>query len=142
MCSNKRLESNLTSVQFALTSGYLSVMRRKSCAAASFASRPATPKSTQIAFTTNLDTRCSWTRRALAITFPPCLSRKRPSYGHGVLFRWPFPPACRGKGTFQGHAPVPYRHPAITRAQLQINLSFYLTRKLPDAKKQHRNTPT
>ena len=38
-------------------------------------------------------------------------------------------------------SPVPHRHPAITRAQLQINLSFYLTRKLPDAKKQHRNTP-
>ena len=44
------------------------------------------------------DTRCSWTRRALAMTFSHCLSRERPSYGRGVLLRWPFPPACRGKG--------------------------------------------
>ena len=44
------------------------------------------------------DTRCSWTRRALAMDFSPCLSKKRQSYGLGVRLRWAFPPACRGKG--------------------------------------------
>ena len=40
----------------------------------------------------------SWTWCALAMGFPPCLSRKRPSYGLGVRSRWAFPSACRGKG--------------------------------------------
>ena len=38
------------------------------------------------------------TWRVLAIPFPPCLSRKRQSWDHGVRLRSPFPPACRGKG--------------------------------------------
>ena len=32
------------------------------------------------------------------MAFPPCLSRKRPFHGLGSRSRWPFPPACRGKG--------------------------------------------
>ena len=32
----------------------------------------------------------------LAIPFPPCLSRKRQSWEHGVCLRFPFPPSCRG----------------------------------------------
>ena len=43
----------------------------------------------------------SWTLCAFAMAFPPCLSRKRPSHGLGVRLRWPFPPACRGKGYFK-----------------------------------------
>ena len=39
------------------------------------------------------------TWHALAIPFPPCLSRKRQSWEHGVRLRIPFPPACRGKGS-------------------------------------------
>ena len=39
------------------------------------------------------------TWRVLAIPFPPCLSRKRQSWDHGVRLRIPFPPACRGKGS-------------------------------------------
>ena len=35
---------------------------------------------------------------ALAIPFPPCLSRKRQTWEHGVCLRFPFPPACRGNG--------------------------------------------
>ena len=35
---------------------------------------------------------------ALAIPFPPCLSRKRRSLEHGARLRFPFPPACRGNG--------------------------------------------
>jgi len=42
--------------------------------------------------------RCSWTRRALAMGFSPCLSKKRPSHGPSVRLRWASPPACRGKG--------------------------------------------
>ena len=38
------------------------------------------------------------TWHALAIPFPPCLSRKRQSWEHGVRLRVPFLPACRGKG--------------------------------------------
>ena len=44
------------------------------------------------------DTRCSWTRRALAMDFSPCLSKNRPSHGPSVRLRWAFPPAGRGKG--------------------------------------------
>ena len=33
-----------------------------------------------------------------AIPFPPCLSRKRRSWDYGMRLRFPFPPACRGKG--------------------------------------------
>jgi len=40
----------------------------------------------------------SWTWRALAMSFSPCLSRRRPSPGLCARLRWPFPPACRGKG--------------------------------------------
>jgi len=38
---------------------------------------------------------CTWC--ALAMAFPPCLSRKRSSHGLGVRLRWAFPPTCRGK---------------------------------------------
>merc|ERR1711964_771273 len=38
------------------------------------------------------------TWHALAIPFSPCLSRKRQSWEHGVRLRFPFHPACRGKG--------------------------------------------
>ena len=38
------------------------------------------------------------TWRALAIPFPPCLSRKRQSWEHGVRLRVPFLLARRGKG--------------------------------------------
>ena len=40
----------------------------------------------------------SWTWCALAMSFSPCLSRRRPSPGLCARLRWPFPPACRGKG--------------------------------------------
>ena len=43
------------------------------------------------------ETAIMGTWRALAIPFPPCLSRKRQSWEHGVCLRFPFPPACRGK---------------------------------------------
>ena len=39
------------------------------------------------------------TRLVLAIPFPPCLSRKRQSWDHGVRLRIPFPLACQGKGS-------------------------------------------
>ena len=35
---------------------------------------------------------------ALVMAFFPCRSRKRPYHGLGAHLRWPFPPACRGKG--------------------------------------------
>ena len=38
------------------------------------------------------------TWHALAIPFPPCLSRKRQSWEHGVRLRFPFLFDCRGKG--------------------------------------------
>merc|ERR1711964_330053 len=40
----------------------------------------------------------SWTPLAFAMAFSPCLSRKGPSHGLCARLRWPFPPACRGKG--------------------------------------------
>ena len=70
----------------------------------------------------------SWTSCAFAMAFSPCLSRKRPSHGLGARLRWPFPPACQGKGYFKaprkalgvlggsthdGHSPLPVEEKAI-----------------------------
>ena len=56
------------------------------------------------------------------MAFPPCLSRKRPFHGIGSRSRWPFPPACRGKGRLMdlvrvcdGLSPLPVKEMAISR---------------------------
>jgi len=51
----------------------------------------------------------SWTWCAFAVAFSPCLSRKRlfqgspesPGSPRWEYSRWPFPPACQGKGYFR-----------------------------------------
>ena len=44
---------------------------------------------------------------ALAMDFSPCLSKKRPSHGLGVLLRWPLSPVCRGKVNFRSPRRLP-----------------------------------
>jgi len=80
----------------------------------------------------------SWTWRALAMGFSPCLSRKRQSWEHDVRLRFPFPPACRGKGRLMDMAcacdslsPLPVEEKAImgTWRALAIPFSPCLSRK-------------
>ena len=52
----------------------------------------------------------SWTWCALAMGFPICLSRKRPSHGLGVRSRWPLSPVCRRKSV-SGLPGIPQRGP-------------------------------
>ena len=66
----------------------------------------------------------SWTWRALAMGFSPCLSSKRPSHGLGMRLQWAFPlffPACRGKGRLMvlvyacdGIFPLPVEEKAVS----------------------------
>merc|ERR1711900_97212 len=82
----------------------------------------------------------SWTWCALAMGFSPCLTRKRPSHGLGVRLRWPFPPACRGKGRLMdlarvrdGLFPLPVEEKAVSWTWLAFAMAFSpcLSRKGP-----------
>ena len=82
----------------------------------------------------------SWTWCALAMGFLPCLSRKRPFHGLGSRSRWPFPPACRGKGRLMdfvrvcdGLFPLPVKENAVlwTWCALAMGFSLCLSKKRP-----------
>ena len=77
---------------------------------------------------------------ALVMAFSPCRSRKRPYQGLGAHLRWPFPPACRGKGDHGNMAcacdslsPLPVEETAImgTWRALASPFSPCLSRKRP-----------
>ena len=77
---------------------------------------------------------------ALVMAFSPCRSRKRPYHGLGAHLRWPFPPACRGKGDHGNMAcacdslsPLPVEETAImgTWRALASPFSPCLSRKRP-----------
>ena len=79
-----------------------------------------------------------WTWCAFPMAFPPCLSRKRPFHGLGSRLRWPFPPACRGKGRLidfgrvcDGLFPLPVEEKAVswTWCVLEMGFSPCLSRK-------------
>ena len=76
----------------------------------------------------------------LAMAFSPCLSRKRPSHGLGARLRWPFPPACRGKGRIvdlvcvcDGLFPLPVEEKAVSWTWCALAMAFppCLSRKRP-----------
>ena len=74
------------------------------------------------------------------MAFSPCLTRKRPYHGLGARLRWPFAPACRGKGRLMdlvrvcdGLFPLPVEEKAVswTWCAFAIAFSPCLSRKRP-----------